>query len=589
MKAPRTTLITAFLSVASSVTSLHAQSLLPQAVSDPAPVHVAPPEALECNGEIISRIDIHTTPPFVKGGPEFIRRVVNLATSLHATTKQSVILRYLTLQVGQPCTEFRRRESERILRAQPFLADASVAAVPDTLGGVTIDVTTVDEVSLVVDGNVSTHPLIRTIRLGETNLGGQGMYAVGAWQNSIYRRDVYKARIVDYQFLGRPYQFVVQGARNEIGGSWDLELSHPFLSNLQRISWRATAGSSDGYTYFVRPNIDDPALRFVRSYADIGGVRAFGTQRHLILVGTSVSRERERTGSAPVVITDSTINADSSKLLMGRFGDHQSTRINVLFGLRNIQFVEVSAFDALMGTQDIRNGYQMSGLFGKGLKTDDLDEPDYFLSGDAYIGHGNPTSFSAIELMGERRRNMDTHQWDGVLASGRAAWYYHYNEHNTMISDLEWSGGWRQRVPFQLRFSDRDGGLRGYASSDLAGGQRLVARIENRTQLRTIRQFAAIGGAIFVDAGQIWAGDSPYGINTGVKASVGVGLLAAIPPRSRRAWRVDLAMPINDRGDARSLELRFTNLDVTRWFWREPGDVQVGRERSIPNSVYNWP
>jgi hypothetical protein len=586
MTRSRTALLCSFL-LAPWHPALHAQTLLPTSDPAPAPAASEPPQ---CHGEMISRIEIHTNPPFVNGGPRFARRLTKIATDLHATTRPSVIRRYLTLQVGQPCNEFRRRESERILRAQPYIADASVIAIPDSLGGVVLDVTTVDEVSIVIDGNVSTHPLLRSLRFGETNFGGQGVYAVAGWQNSLYRRDVYKARVVDYQFLGRPYQFGIQGVRNEIGGSWDIELSHPFLTNLQRISWRATAGSSDGYAYFVRPNVDDPALRFVRTYADIGGVRAFGSQRRLVLLGTSISRERERSAFAPVVVTDSTINPDTnSPFLVGRFGDHQATRLNLLLGLRNISFLEVSSFDALLGSQDIRNGIQVSGLLGKGLKTDDRDEPDYFLSGDIYAGHGNQTTFTAIELMGERRRNMDTHDWDGILASGRAAWYRRYDSKNTMIADLEWSGGWRQRVPFQLRFSDRDGGLRGYASSDLAGGQRLVARVENRTQLRTIRQFAAIGGAIFLDAGEIWAGDSPYGTNTGIKASAGIGLIAAVPPRSRRAWRIDLAVPINDRGDTKSLELRFTNLDATRWFWREPGDVQMGRERSIPNSVYNWP
>jgi hypothetical protein len=35
--------------------------------------------------------------------------------------------------------------------------------------------------------------------------------------------------------------------------------------------------------------------------------------------------------------------------------------------------------------------------------------------------------------------------------------------------------------------------------------------------------------------------------------------------------------------------VRFSNHDFTRWFWREPGDVQTARERAIPNSIYNWP
>ena len=61
-----------------------------------------------------------------------------------------MIRRYLALQLGDRCTEVRRAESERILRAQPFLADATVLAYDDGQGGVTLNVTTVDEVSLIL-------------------------------------------------------------------------------------------------------------------------------------------------------------------------------------------------------------------------------------------------------------------------------------------------------------------------------------------------------------------------------------------------------------------------------------------------------
>ena len=116
----------------------------------------------------------------------------------------------------------------------------------------------------------------------------------------------------------------------------------------------------------------------------------------------------------------------------------------------------------------------------------------------------------------------------------------------------------------------------------------MVIRLEDRYRLGHLRQLSALGAAVWLDAGRLWAGDAPFGVNTNVKYAAGVGLLAALPPRSRRTWRVDFAFPLNDRGDAK-FEIRFTNHDFTRWFWREPGDVQTVRERAIPNSVYNWP
>ena len=542
-----------------------------------------------CHGETISRIEIHPYPPFDAGGTAMTARIARIATNLHATTKAAVVRRFLPIRVGDPCVDFRLREAERILRAQPFIADANLLVAPDGNGGVVIDVVTFDEVSLVLDGSASSKPpILRAVRFGEENLSGAALSATAAWQQGIYYRDIYKARVVDYQLFGRPYQLSLQGTRGEIGGSWDALVSHPFITDLQRNSWRASAGASTGYLYFLRPKLPSAALLFTRQYADVGGVIAFGPVRRVFLIGATVSRERERTAHSPVMVLDSAIVPDTSTALIGRYGEHRSDRVNLLLGFRNTTSMQVHAFDAVQGAQDVRTGFQLATLFGRGIKITDLDERDYFMSTDLYYGHGTPASFAGIEFLGERRRDLDTHTWDGELASGRAAWYSHPSSKHTVIIDAEYSGGWNQRVPFQLTLSDRDGGMSGYGSSDLGGAERAVMRLEDRYRFGNFRQLAGLAGVVFVEAGKLWAGDAPFGVTTDVKYSAGIGLLAALPPRSRRTWRVDLAFPLNDRGDAK-FEIRFTNHDFTRWFWREPGDVQTSRERSIPNSVYNWP
>jgi len=308
----------------------------------------------------------------------------------------------------------------------------------------------------------------------------------------------------------------------------------------------------------------------------------------LLLLGASLSRERESTGRDPVQIMKSGLVSDTSTALVDRYGEHTSSRVNILAGFRRVQFLPVQGFDAVEGVQDVRRGFQVSYLFGRGFQVTDEDENDYFVSGDMYYGTGNQHSFFGIETLSERRRNLELHEWDGVLASGRAAWYLQPDDRQTAITSLEFSGGWRERVPFQLTFGDYTGGLRGYSQSQFGGGRRMVLRLEDRYRIGRLRQLASFAGAGFIDAGRLWAGDVPFGTNTGVKLSAGVSLLAAFPPTSRRTWRMDLAMPLNDRTH-RKLELRFTTTDLTRIFWNEPDDVQAARERSIPNSVYNWP
>jgi hypothetical protein len=542
-----------------------------------------------CKGERISRIDIDPNPPFRIDGNAIWQQALRFAAREHVTTKESVILRYLALQLGDACTEVRRAESERILRAQPFIADATVLAYADENGGVVVSVTTVDEVSLLIGAGVTAKtPHFRSVLLGEDNLLGSAIHAEGQVKKGQGFRDIYAGKFVDYQFLGRPYQLRVEGGRRELGNDWGMEASHPFLTDLQRISWRTTAGSTLGYFYFKRPGAEPAALRIGRSYSDIGGVVRIGPPLgRLALVGGSISFEDENPGTQPVIVSDSNIVADTSQALINRYTKHQTARFNALWGVRNVRFIRVSGFDALEGTQDLRTGVQIATLLGKGVRLLRGKEADWFGSTNFYAGAASQVAYTALEITGEGRRDQGGN-WDGILAHGRAALYVKPFNRQTVMSDLTWSGGWRQRIPFQLTFSDRDGGLRGFRSADVGGGRRLIARLEDRYLIGRYKEVASIAVVGFAEGGKLWVGDSPFGVNTPLYASTGFSILAASPPQSRRTFRADFAFPVKgERGHG--AEVRLFVKDFTRMFRVEPRDVFNSRERSVPSSVFNWP
>ena len=545
-----------------------------------------PPVA--CKGERVSRIDINPNPPFRISGNAIWQRAGRFAAKLHGTTRPPVILRYLALQLGDACTEVRRAESERILRAQPFIADATVLAYADGNGGVTLTVTTVDEVSLILGiGVTSASPHFRSVLLGEDNLMGSGIHTDASWKHGRTFRDIYAGKLIDYQFLGRPYQFRIEGGRRELGSDWAMETSHPFLTDLQRISWRTTAGSATGYFYFRRPDALPAALKIARSYSDIGGVIRIGPPLgRLALVGGSISFEDERPGAAPVIV-DSVITPDTSTALIDRYTMHRTTRINALWGVRNVRFVRVSGFDALEGIQDLRTGVQVATLLGKGVQILGGKEADWLASTNLYAGAASQSAYSAIEIAGEGRRDEDAN-WDGILAHGRAALYMKPFNRQTVMTDLAWSGGWRQRIPFQLTFADRDGGLRGFRGADVGGARRLIGRFEDRYLIGRYKQIATIAVAGFAEGGKLWAGDSPFGVNTPLYASAGFSVLGAAPPQSRRTFRADIAFPVRGlRG--RGPEVRLIVTDFTRIFRVEPRDIFNSRERSVPATVFSWP
>jgi hypothetical protein len=237
-------------------------------------------------------------------------------------------------------------------------------------------------------------------------------------------------------------------------------------------------------------------------------------------------------------------------------------------------------------------GFSLGTLFGRSLTVLGSAADDIFLSADLYAGMGGQRFFGAIQSQTEGRQNYDENRWEGVLTSGRAAIYAKPHPRHTLVTSAEWAAGWRHRTPFQLAIGDPDGGVRGYRESRDAGSQRAVLRVEERWWLGRPRRVGDLGIGVFSDAGRVWAGDlgdTPFATDTtNVKWSVGVSLLAGIPPRSRQLWRLDVAFPITEDDDAR-WEVRLSGQDLTRMFFREPGDVARSRERTVPASVFRWP
>jgi hypothetical protein len=188
----------------------------------------------------------------------------------------------------------------------------------------------------------------------------------------------------------------------------------------------------------------------------------------------------------------------------------------------------------------------------------------------------------------EGRRAAGEAAWDGVLSTGRLTHQMKMNLSHLDEVVLEWAGGYRLRTPFQLLLGVPESGVRGYERSTFAGGQRLVARFEHRHVYGAVRNLGDVALAAFVDAGRQWAGDVPFGVTTPIKGSLGVSLLAAVPPRSARVWRADLAFPLS-RGARSWVTLRFTNADRTAFVFRDARDVATGREATVPSSIFAWP
>ena len=543
-----------------------------------------------CAGQKISDIVIVTQPPYTDRLPRQLDFVRRTARSLHYTTRDALVRRYLLLHPGEACNQISRAESERILRAQPFLVDAKINVYDDEQGGVRLEVETRDEFSLIFEPVVRAKaPMFQGLRIGESNFAGSGKLVAAEWREGGAYSDVIGVQFNDYQFGGQRNELRFLARRAERGQEVRLELLRPYYTDLQRFAWVGSVGATRDYVEFLRPRLDRNAVGVARQFANVGGVARLGPVGRLKLVGGLLTREFENADSLPTLLRADGRRPDTSGAVPADFRHQKVMRANLLLGMRRLRFERVQGFDALVGAQDVRVGVQFGAVLGQSVRLFDGTDRDRFFAGNLYAGYGGPRSFVAMQGVTEARFDRSTRAWDGIVTSARVAYYAKPAVRQLSLTQIEYSAGKNMRGPFQLSLSDRDGGMLGFRKSREPGAQRLLFKAEQRLILPMRYNVADAGLAVFAEAGKLWSGTSvPYSVTTPLRSTFGVSILAAVPPRSRRLWRVDFAMPVGNDPD-RKFEVRFSSDDRTRIFWREPRDVMRARERTVPNSLFTWP
>lgn len=230
--------------------------LLPGAVA-------AQDAAPSCDGRRVTAVVVEPQPPGVISGGPWLWQAVGRVLFQHRTTRPHVAADVVRLREGDACSEAARAESERILRAQPFLADAAVRAEPDDAGGVRLVVRTVDEIPLIVGGRVSGERLTG-VHFGNANVAGHGWLAAARWQQGGAFRDGLGVRLGHYHLLGGPNVAELRLERAPLGHAAEAAFAHPFYTPLQRLAWSVRYRADERYEPMLRrgaPAVSLPAER----------------------------------------------------------------------------------------------------------------------------------------------------------------------------------------------------------------------------------------------------------------------------------------------------------------------------------------
>ena len=538
-----------------------------------------------CLGQRITKISIEPMGPEFGGKSASSRVITGVVRKFHVDSRARVIREFVQFKEGDLCTEIKRRETERVLRAQWFLQDARVLVYPDG-DGVQLIVATVDEVAMIAGANVSGTRL-RGLNIGNSNFMGRGLLFEAGWRDNGALRDGRTLRLRSAITFGRPIQTNISWNRYGLGNRADAELRYPFLTDLQRYGFRGIIGRDDDYVRFLREDEGLPYQRVSRTFSSLGGVARIGRPGALLLAGASVSHDGEDVSNGAILLTDSGA-VPFREPLPARAADAKSfTRLNLLFGGRAMRFLPVEGFDALTGVQDLRIGVQFGGQFGRPLKWQGIATSDYFLSGDAYAGWGTEKAFVGTEWIFSGRK-AQTGGWDGRLVTGRTAAYFKPTRRATSIASVEYTGGNDVRVPFQVPLGASRVGLRGVRESYEAGQSRVILRGEQRQVFGRPWGFGDVGGAAFFETGKLWAGRVPYGVTTPFRSALGGGLLFSVPPRSRVMYRFDVVYALNPDQRSGNWELRLTSGNFTRIFWQDPDETRRARERSLITNLFSF-
>jgi hypothetical protein len=535
-----------------------------------------------CNGEIISAVTVDRQEPvMVERSVGWARPLLRFALS-GAPTRESAVVPFLLVRQGVACTEVLLRESERVLRAQPYLADARAVAVPDSNGTVRVQFSTTDDIRPIVGLGLKGGRATR-LKVGSSNLGGYGAAAAVQWQQGFAFRDGWSVRFTEYHTFGQPYLFDSQLERAPLGEILTASLSRPLYSQLQAIAWSASVAQVNRFQSFQRADGLDPlSLDVERRSWLANAVYRIGGGANGLFAGAQFSGDRVSTADSGVVITDTGFVDDPDTTLGPRYSTQTSTMASAIVGVRALRFFKAQGFDALEGAQDVANGIQAGALGGHSISGDAA----WVLATQVYAGAGSPKSFVGMQVAVET--GVANGDWTDLIAEGRIAWYARPSRRRTRIASIEYAGGWNTSVPFQLRLGTSRAGVRGFEDSETAGGRRAVARLEERFVFPGVSKYLGFGGSAFLDAGKMWAGDVPFGRTVSPRVGGGIGLIFAVPRSSRKNLRVELATPLTpDDGSHWGVNVTITSGRPR--FWRPASDLARARSAAQTPAVFGWP
>src|SRR5690606_26223329 len=130
---------------------------------------------------------------------------------------------------------------------------------------------------------------LRGLRVGDRNLKGKAIHAELDWRDGGEFRDGYGVRLAHGQLFRRPVTLAAEARVRDLGSLWTLNLTQPFLTDLQRFAWEFSAGYDEQYLRYEVNEEDTHAIPTTRQFGSIGALVRIGVPGRLSLFGASLT------------------------------------------------------------------------------------------------------------------------------------------------------------------------------------------------------------------------------------------------------------------------------------------------------------
>lgn len=512
----------------------------------------------------IARVVVDNASIFDVDSPELdsrFRWAYRLANSLHFRTREDVVRRELLFAPGDCLDPFRVDETERLLRGFNFLSHAEVRSNRLPGGTQEVLIETRDDWSTRVDVKVRVDDGLRLegASINEANLLGTGQN-VGVF---FFERDA----TLEYGFTyGTPqlastrWDLTLAAGRSRPGTFLREEVAYPFVGEIGRWAGRQSFSHNDRLFEYIARDDADLGAPFVlvpvrQKFFDAAAVRRVGGPGSMALIGAGISYRRlNYPGVVEVAFDgdfDNRVPADSTQIaaVEHQTEEIETLRVSALLGRRSIRWVQRRGLESLRGLEDIKLGTEAGIAVGRSIPWLGIDD-DVAVTLSFYTGTAADGGMIVARGRADMRRALDDSDdagWRDLYADGEllAYWQPGASSRHTLFFRAAGLGAWATRTPFQLTLGG-ERALRGYDAERFPGGRRALFTLEHRLYLNgPFDQLLNLGTTAFVDAGRMWAGNVPFGIDSGWRASAGLGLRGAFPTGSRNTYRIDFAWPID--------------------------------------------